>query len=72
MVDKILVTFVLSDFLFLLTGALLIGFSVISQNDAAQTPTLSNVTTNLLLGRLPLTGVFSPLHRHARASSEIR
>jgi hypothetical protein len=57
MVDKILSTFILSDLLFLLTGALLIGFSVISQNEAAQNPTLSNVTTNLLLGQLPLTGV---------------
>jgi hypothetical protein len=57
MVDKIFVTFISSDFLFLLTGALLIGFSVISQNEAAQDPTLSNVTTNLLLDWLPLTGV---------------
>jgi hypothetical protein len=57
MVDKILFTFILSEFLFLLTGALLIGFSVVSQNEAAQPPTLSNVTTNLLLDRCPLTGV---------------
>jgi len=55
MVDKILFTFILSEFLFLLTGALLIGFSVVSQNEATQPPTLSNVTTNLLLDRCPLT-----------------
>jgi len=57
MVDKVLSTFILSDLLFLLTGALLVGFSVIGQNEAAQDPTLSNVTTNLLLGLLPFTGV---------------
>jgi hypothetical protein len=56
--DKILFTFILSDFLFLLTGALLIGFSVITQNEVTETPTLSNVTTNLLLAQCPLTGEF--------------
>lgn len=59
MLDKILITFIASDFLFLLTGALLIGFSLITRNDVTQATTLSNVTTNLLLDPLPLTGMFS-------------
>lgn len=54
--DKILVTFIVSDFLFLLTGALLISFSLISQKEVAQEPTLGNVTINLLLDSAPLTG----------------
>ncbi len=57
MVDKIFLTFVLSDFLFLLTGGLLIGFSMIAQNETSQTPTLDNITTNLVLGQCPMTGM---------------
>jgi hypothetical protein len=56
MVNKILLTFAISDFLFLLGGGLLIGFAMIMQNQMTQDPTLDNVATNLLLSRLPLTG----------------
>jgi hypothetical protein len=59
MVDRVLLTFIFSDFLFLLTGGLLIGFSVFTQNQSSQAPTLNNVTTNLLLDRCPLTGMLA-------------
>jgi fructose-specific phosphotransferase system IIC component len=56
MVDKILLTFLFSEFLFALSGGLLIGYSVMMQTQMTQAPSLSNVATNLLLNRTPLTG----------------
>jgi len=56
MVNKILVTFILADFLFLITGGLLIGFALVTQNEIASTPTKANVARNLILDVCPLKG----------------
>jgi len=42
-------TFVVMDFLFLATGALLLGYSLIEESNMKQTPTVGNVVRNLLL-----------------------
>lgn len=55
MVDKILITFALSEFLFVTGGALLIGFAVVTQNQSSQSPSIENVARILLLNRCPLT-----------------
>jgi hypothetical protein len=56
MTDKILWTFIISDFLFLVTGGLLIGFALVTQSQISLTPNVTNVATNLLLAQCPLTG----------------
>lgn len=57
MVNKIIVTFIGTNFLFLVGGALLVAFAVVSKNDMKQTTTISNVANNLLLSRCPTTGM---------------
>ena len=44
------------DFLFAGCGGLLLGFSLMSEQSMRNTPTVNNVTQNLLLGQCPLTG----------------
>jgi hypothetical protein len=44
------------DFLFAGCGGLLLGFSLISEQSLRDTPTVNNVTQNVLLGQCPLTG----------------
>ena len=56
MVNKIMLTFVGTNFLFLVGGALLVAFSVVSRNDMKQATTMSNVANNLLLSKSPITG----------------
>jgi hypothetical protein len=56
MVDKVLITFLVSELLFVLGGGLLLGFAVIMQHQMAQPASLTNVSTNMLLGRAPMTG----------------
>jgi len=56
MKDKILLTFILTDLLFLGTGGLLIGFSLITEAEKTNTPTVSTIARNLLLAMCPLTG----------------
>jgi len=48
-------TFVVADFLFLVTGALMIGFALIEQNNKHAAPTTGTVVRNLLLEENPLT-----------------
>jgi len=47
--------FVGMDFLFAGCGGLLLGFSLLSEQAMRATPTVNNVTQNLLLGQCPLT-----------------
>jgi hypothetical protein len=56
MADKVLLTFIFSEFLFVLAGGLLIGYSLMMQNQMTQTPSLSNAAVNLLLDQAPFTG----------------
>lgn len=48
--------FVVMDFLFLATGALLLGFALIEQSNMTQAPTVGNVVRNLLLIYSPNVG----------------
>jgi len=56
MPTKLMMAFVGMDFLFAGCGGLLLGFSLISEQSMRATPTVDNVTQNLLLGQCPLTG----------------
>ncbi|KAF2027503.1 tetraspanin [Setomelanomma holmii] len=55
MPTKLMMVFVGMDFLFAGCGGLLLGFSLMSEQSLRNTPTVSNVTQNLLLGQCPLT-----------------
>lgn len=55
MVDKILLTFLVLEAVFVLTGALVLVGGILSQNPAGN-PLTSDVAVNLLLQQTPLTG----------------
>ncbi|CAI9626755.1 tetraspanin [Alternaria burnsii] len=55
MPTKLMMAFVGMDLLFAGCGGLLLGFSLISEQSMRATPTVDNVTQNLLLGQCPLT-----------------
>ncbi|POS72839.1 tetraspanin [Diaporthe helianthi] len=56
MVNKVLGAYVAADFLFVVTGAILVGFSVIVQNFMFETPTEgAQAVRNLLYQEFPLT-----------------
>ncbi|RDW92444.1 hypothetical protein BP5796_01838 [Coleophoma crateriformis] len=52
--NNILLTYVVMDLLFVATGALLLVFSLSMESRVRATPTLANITTNLLLDVCPL------------------
>lgn len=56
MVNKILLVFLLQDFIFLASGGLLIGVVFITKAALASDPTVNNVAANMLLMQTPLTG----------------
>lgn len=57
MVNKVLGAYVAADFLFVATGAILVGFSVIVQNIMFEVPTEGGqAVRNLLYQQFPLTG----------------
>lgn len=56
MPTKLMMTFVGVDLLFAGCGGLLLGFSLLSEQSMRASPTVDNVTKNLLLGQCPLTG----------------
>lgn len=55
MANKVLLTFLGADVIFLLTGGLLIGFALISESAMRSTPTTGNVASHVLLNQCPLT-----------------
>ena len=57
MPTKLMLAFVGMDLLFAGCGGLLLGFSLLSEQAMRATPTVDNVTKNLLLGQCPLTGM---------------
>ena len=57
--DKIFLTYVITDVLFLASGALLIIFALKSKAEAARTPTVKHVARDLLLMQCPLNGQHS-------------
>ncbi|KAF2097777.1 tetraspanin [Rhizodiscina lignyota] len=54
-INKLMLSYGGIALLFAMTGGLLMGFSVMSENLNKATPTMNNVATNLLLGQCPLT-----------------
>jgi len=54
--DNILLSYVLSDMLFVASGGLLIIFALTMENETNQTPTVTTVARNLLLLQCPLRG----------------
>lgn len=56
MPSKLMMVFLGVDFVFAACGGLLLGFSLISENGLNATPTVQNVTKNLLLDQCPLSG----------------
>jgi hypothetical protein len=63
MPSKLMMVFVAMDFLFAGCGGLLLGFSLVSEQSLRDTPTVNNVTQNVLLGQCPLTGTTAPIDR---------
>jgi len=59
MPTKLMTVFIAMDFLFAGCGGLLLGFSLLSEQSMRNTPSVDNVTQNLLLGQCPLTGTTS-------------
>lgn len=57
MPDKILWNFIVVDFLFLLTGGLILGSALLSEDAIVSTQTAGNAARDLLLAECPLTGV---------------
>ena len=55
MPNNLMLAFVGFDFLFAGCGGLLLGFSLMSEAQMRELPTVGNVTQNLLLGQCPLT-----------------
>jgi hypothetical protein len=56
MPTKLMMVFIGVDLLFAGCGGLLLGFSLMSEHVLQATPTIDNVTQNLLLGQCPLSG----------------
>ncbi len=56
MQDKILLTYILADLLFLVSGALLIIFALTTKASNTSTPTVNSVANELLLDTCPLNG----------------
>ncbi|KAF7913229.1 hypothetical protein EAE99_010726 [Botrytis elliptica] len=54
MADKILLTYVILDILFVGSGALLLGFALNTKSGTSQAPTIASVATDLLLMGTPL------------------
>jgi hypothetical protein len=53
--NKLMLGFLVVDFLFLACGGLLIGFSLVSEQKEKSIPTIATVAYNLLLTECPLT-----------------
>lgn len=57
MANKVLMTFVVADIIFVITGALLLGFTLINQNLIKEAPTEgAQAVMRLLTAQFPLTG----------------
>lgn len=54
--NKLMLTYLGVEFLFLLCGGLLLGYALIGEQVERSTPTTSNVAYMLLLGQTPSAG----------------
>ncbi|KAI9809307.1 MAG: hypothetical protein M1825_002598 [Sarcosagium campestre] len=59
MIDKILISFVVTDLIFLGTGILFVAEAVMFMNEMAAEPTLETVARDLLLQQTPVKGVIA-------------
>src|SRR5271170_1362238 len=59
MANKILLVFIILNFLFVACGGLLLAVVLMTRNSAQAAPTISNVAQNLLLDHCPLIGKIS-------------
>jgi hypothetical protein len=58
--QKLMLTFLGANFLFLVSAGLLLGFCVVSEQQERDSKTISNVAFDVLLTECPLTGKFTP------------
>lgn len=72
MPTKLMMIFVGLDFVFAACGGLLMGFSLVSEKQMQETPTVDNVTQMLLLGKCPLTGKDPVARRDVRQTPQER
>ena len=56
MKDRIFLTYVLVDLLFVACGGVLLVFALVTKAEITQTPTLDNIAHDLLLNMCPLNG----------------
>ena len=59
MANKILIVFLLFEFLFLLCGGLMVAVAFVARSASSNDPTIRNVAQNLLLSHCPLMGMTS-------------
>ena len=71
MIDKIMLTFFVLDFLFVASGGLMIGTVFITKASIAAQPTTTNVAANMLLMQTPLTGELSSFDGQFRKGSHL-
>ena len=69
MLNNVLLSFLIANGLFTATGGLLVAFVFIEKAHMNEAATTSNVATNLLLQRAPLTGSPSLLHTSSSTNS---
>jgi len=55
--NKLMLTFLAVEFLFLSSGGLLLGFCLVSEQQERGVKTVSNVAYDILLNECPLTGM---------------
>ena len=60
MPSTLMVIFVAMDIVFAGCGGLILGFSLMSEQNLRASPTVDNVAKNLLLDQCPLTGTTPP------------
>jgi hypothetical protein len=69
MLNNVLLSFLIANGLFTATGGLLVAFVFIEKAHMNEAATTSNVATNLLLQRAPLTGSSSLPHNFSSTNS---
>lgn len=60
MVNKVRITFLAAEVLFLCSGGLLIAFPIMMNAIRMQNPDIETIARNLVLDRCPMTGMLLP------------
>lgn len=67
MANKVLLAYVAADAVFVITGAILLGYSLINQNTVNEAPKEGvDAATKLLTKQFPLTGTYSSANAMVR------